>query len=242
MQAIFRDRPPILVRHIVTNVLVEVISKTEARGTNYLTMLSSHASIEPPQEAGGIYVGEFEDHYVKNEGEWQFQSRRGRVVLHMGGADARYPAANRRSERTFLMVQAANADEQLVLDFFEVLSSGDLEKLRGFYHEASVWEPKVKDIAGAGKHVGMDIIDKFLAPVRGMFNPGDPKVHVHTMFSRDGLGLRGKQFHRRAARRQGLRQRLLLGVRDFERQDRQDARIYGLALHRQTVRNGLMRV
>lgn len=81
-------------------------------------------------------------------------------------------------------VTAANSDEQLVLDFFVVLSSGDLEKLRGFYHAESVWEPKVKDIAGAGRHVGMDIIDKFLAPVRGMFEPGDPKIHVHTMFSR----------------------------------------------------------
>ncbi len=78
---------------------------------------------------------------------------------------------------------AANANEQLVLDFFEVLSSGDLEALRAFYHEKSVWEPKVKDIAGAGKHVGMDIIDKFLSPVRGMFEPGDPKVHVQNMFS-----------------------------------------------------------
>lgn len=88
-----------------------------------------------------------------------------------------------------MSVTAKNADEQLVLDFFEVLSSGDLEKLRGFYHDASVWEPKVKNIAGAGKHIGMDIIDKFLAPVRGMFNPGDPKVHVHAMFSRvDGSG------------------------------------------------------
>ena len=77
-----------------------------------------------------------------------------------------------------MTVTAANADEQLVLDFFDVLSSGDLEELRRFYHDQSVWEPKVKDIAGAGKHVGMDIIDKFLAPVRGMFNPGDPKVHV----------------------------------------------------------------
>ncbi|MFB0612031.1 nuclear transport factor 2 family protein [Aurantiacibacter poecillastricola] len=81
------------------------------------------------------------------------------------------------------MVQAANDKEQLVLDFFEVLSSGDLEKLRGFYHDKSTWEPKVKDIAGSGRHVGMDIIDKFLAPVRGMFEPGDPKVHVQTMFS-----------------------------------------------------------
>jgi len=82
------------------------------------------------------------------------------------------------------MATAANAAEQLVLDFFEVLSSGDLEKLRGFYHDESVWEPKVKDIAGAGKHIGMGIIDDFLAPVRGMFKPGDPKVHVHNMFSR----------------------------------------------------------
>jgi len=86
VQAIFRDRPPILVRHIVTNVLVEVLSKTEARGTNYLTMLSSHASTIPPQEAGGIYVGEFEDQYVKGEDGWQFARRMGRVVLHQGGA------------------------------------------------------------------------------------------------------------------------------------------------------------
>lgn len=83
-----------------------------------------------------------------------------------------------------MMVEAQNADEQLVLDFFVVLSSGDLERLRAFYHDHSVWQPMVKDIAGSGKHVGMDIIDKFLAPVRGMFAPGDPKIHVRTMFSR----------------------------------------------------------
>jgi uncharacterized protein len=82
-----------------------------------------------------------------------------------------------------MSVTAQNANEQLVLDFFAVLSSGNLERLRAFYHDGSVWEPKVKDIAGAGRHVGMDIIDKFLAPVRGMFEPGDPKIHVHHMFS-----------------------------------------------------------
>ena len=36
VQAIFRDRPPILVRHIVSNVLVEVISETEAQGLRWL--------------------------------------------------------------------------------------------------------------------------------------------------------------------------------------------------------------
>jgi ketosteroid isomerase-like protein len=92
VQAIFRDRQPILVRHIVTNVLVEAISEIEARGTNYLTMLSSHASTEPPQEAGGIYVGGFEDHYVRTGEGWQFMSRYGQVALHQGGAMPNIPA------------------------------------------------------------------------------------------------------------------------------------------------------
>jgi len=92
VQAVFRDRPPILVRHIVTNVLVEVISKNEARGTNYLAMLSSHASTVPPQEAGGLYVGGFEDHYVKTGDGWKFMSRYGQVALHLGGAMPNIPA------------------------------------------------------------------------------------------------------------------------------------------------------
>lgn len=86
VQAIFRDRPPILVRHVVTNVLVEVVSPTQAYGSNYLTMLSSHAGVEPPQEAGGIYVGGFEDEYVLDGGVWRFASRAGTVALHQGGA------------------------------------------------------------------------------------------------------------------------------------------------------------
>ena len=63
----------------------EAVSASEARGTNYLTMLSSHASTEPPQEAGAIYVGGFDDHYVLTPGGWRFKSRHGRVVLHQGG-------------------------------------------------------------------------------------------------------------------------------------------------------------
>ncbi len=92
VQAIFRDRKPILVRHIVSNVLVEVISETEARGSNYLTMLSSHEGTTPPQAAGAIYVGGFEDHYVLTEGQWRFMSRFGNVALHMGGAMPNLPA------------------------------------------------------------------------------------------------------------------------------------------------------
>ena len=91
VQAIFRDRPPILVRHLVSNVLVDVLSPTEARGSNYLAMLSSHASTEPPQAAGGLYVGGFEDRYVKTAEGWRFKSRHGRVVLHQGGTMPELP-------------------------------------------------------------------------------------------------------------------------------------------------------
>ncbi len=91
VQGIFRDRPPILVRHLVTNVLVDVLSPDEAKGTNYLAMLSSHASVTPPQEAGGLYVGGFDDHYVRTVDGWKFKSRYGSVTLHQGGAMPNIP-------------------------------------------------------------------------------------------------------------------------------------------------------
>lgn len=82
-----------------------------------------------------------------------------------------------------MTVKAKNANEQLALDFFAALSTGDLEKLRPFLDENSVWEPMVKDIPGAGSYKGAAIIDEFLGPVRGMFAAGDPKVHPQTLFS-----------------------------------------------------------
>jgi ketosteroid isomerase-like protein len=82
-----------------------------------------------------------------------------------------------------MTVTAKNANEQLALDFFAALSTGDLELLRPFIDEDSVWEPMVKDIPGAGCHRGNAIIDEFLAPVRGLFAPGDPKVFPQTIFS-----------------------------------------------------------
>ena len=91
VEGVFRGRPPILVRHIVTNVLVEVMSETEARGTNYLTMLSCHASTQPPQEAGALYVGGFEDHYLRTDDGWRFSKRYGMIALHLGGAMPNLP-------------------------------------------------------------------------------------------------------------------------------------------------------
>lgn len=86
------------------------------------------------------------------------------------------------------MVKASNASEKLFLQFFETLSSGDLEKVRALFHDEAVWDVQVKGIAGEGSHRGKKaIIDEFLAPVRGMFKPGDPKVNILSVASQGDL-------------------------------------------------------
>lgn len=74
--------------------------------------------------------------------------------------------------------------KELVRSFFQTLSSGDLEQLRGLFHEDAVWTVMARDIPGAGAHHGRDeIIDEFLAPVRGTFAPGDPKVEIQNLIA-----------------------------------------------------------
>lgn len=80
----------------------------------------------------------------------------------------------------------ATRNEQLVHTFFETLSSGDLEALRPQIHADGSWEATGKSIPGAGITKGRDkIIDEMLAPVRGLFVPGDPKVKVLRIFGKD---------------------------------------------------------
>ena len=79
-------------------------------------------------------------------------------------------------------------NEQLVRDFFATLSTGDLEALRARLHPDGSWEAMGTTIPGAGLTAGRDaVIDGFLAPVRGMFEPGDPKVEVKRMISSGDL-------------------------------------------------------
>jgi len=43
-------------------------------------------------------------------------------------------------------------------------------------------------VPGAGVHQPRDVIvDEFLAPVRGLFEDGDPKVHVNNIFCKGNL-------------------------------------------------------
>src|SRR6476469_5239006 len=81
-------------------------------------------------------------------------------------------------------MSAKNAAEPAVLDFFETRSTGDLTALADHLHPDASWEPMVRDIPGAGRYQGRDsVINDFLAPIRGAFRAGDPKVHVDAMVS-----------------------------------------------------------
>lgn len=108
------------------------------------------------------------------------------------------------------MTSAETTNEKLAREFFETLSTGDLEALRPLLHADASWEATGKSIPGAGITRGRDrIIDELLAPVRGLFVPGDPKVRIQRIFSRDewvaaeteavGKLSNGKDYHNRYA-------------------------------------------
>jgi ketosteroid isomerase-like protein len=78
---------------------------------------------------------------------------------------------------------SAEKNEDLVRSFFAVLSTGELENIRKTLHPDASWTPMVKDVPGAGIHQPRDVIvDEFLAPVRGLFEDGDPKTTVNNIF------------------------------------------------------------
>jgi uncharacterized protein len=101
-------------------------------------------------------------------------------------------------------------NESLARQFFETLSNGDLEALRLQFHVDGSWEATGRSIPGAGITTGRDkIIDEFLAPVRGLFEPGDPKINVLLLFGKgqwvaaetEAIGMlsNGREYHNRYA-------------------------------------------
>ena len=86
------------------------------------------------------------------------------------------------------MVQAANANEQVVLHFLATLNASDLEALRQQMTEDATWIPQVRDIPGAGEYRGRDtIVDVFLAPIRSAFAAGSPTNEILSIASGGAL-------------------------------------------------------
>jgi uncharacterized protein len=117
-------------------------------------------------------------------------------------------------------------NELLVREFFDTLSSGDLEALRPLFHVDASWEATAQSIPGAGITRGRDkIIDEFLAPVRGLFEPGDPKVVVNNIFSKGewvvaetvaiGMLSNGNEYHNRYAWIFEIRDDKVYAIREY---------------------------
>ncbi len=86
------------------------------------------------------------------------------------------------------MGELEEGNEKLVRTFFETLSTGDLERVRPMLHEDATWTVMATGIPGAGEKKGRKaIIDEFLAPVRGIFEDGDPKVSIVNLVSKGRL-------------------------------------------------------
>ncbi len=124
------------------------------------------------------------------------------------------------------MPGSESRNELLVRQFFETLSSGDLEALRALLHEDASWEATSRTIPGAGITRGRDkIIDEFLAPVRGLFEPGDPKVVILRIFSKDewvaaeteavGMLGNGNDYHNRYAWIVEIRDDQIYALREY---------------------------
>ena len=107
------------------------------------------------------------------------------------------------------MNEAEQRGCDLARAFFSALSDGDLEAVRMLLHPDATWEV-MRAVPGERLSVGRDaIIDGFVAPVRGRFVPGDPKVTVRTVFASgdvvaaetqaDGTMLDGSEYHNRYA-------------------------------------------
>ena len=76
------------------------------------------------------------------------------------------------------------ASEAAVRAFFDTLNTGELERLRPLLKNAT-WKPMVKNLTSAPSYSGDAIIDDFLQPVRGIFQPGDPKVSIDVLVADD---------------------------------------------------------
>jgi len=80
--ASLRKRPPRTTRHVLSNVLVEILSPTRAHVSSVATLFSGPVHIDKlPVALQKISVGEFEDDVEFVDGSWVFVERNGSMAL-----------------------------------------------------------------------------------------------------------------------------------------------------------------
>jgi hypothetical protein len=90
IRAALLTRPKtLLTKHLVSNVTVDVVSRDEAEGLSYLTMISTTpaaGAAAPHVSAGPVYFGEIQDRFVREPGGWKILERRGSIQMTFFGA------------------------------------------------------------------------------------------------------------------------------------------------------------
>ena len=88
------------------------------------------------------------------------------------------------------MKPATTDNEALVRDFFAQLNAENLEAIRAMLAEDAAWLPQARDMPGAGSYRGRHVIvDEFLKPIRGLFEPGSPSNRIVSMAANGPLVL-----------------------------------------------------
>lgn len=78
----FLERPPLVIRHLTMNCLVDVVSAGEAKGISYVMFLASpDTEGERPVTAPNVHFGEYRDTFVLTEEGWKIKERYGSVTL-----------------------------------------------------------------------------------------------------------------------------------------------------------------
>ncbi len=78
--ATFKSRPPRAARHVVSNIVVDVVSPTEATAMSVLVLYQGEANPEgglPIRDPKGPLVGYYKDRLVKTGEGWRFAERVG---------------------------------------------------------------------------------------------------------------------------------------------------------------------
>ncbi|NKJ49044.1 hypothetical protein CIC12_20350 [Burkholderia sp. SG-MS1] len=127
---------------------------------------------------GSHFPGPTAGYVVRAEKNWRFDIDRPEPRT---GIPVSKVQAQNHSEDSQMTTQEKQ-NEHLVVEFFETLSSGNLEALRSYIDDDTTWEPMVSEnVPGAGVHKGNAIVDEFIGPVRNLFVSGDPKVKIHSL-------------------------------------------------------------
>lgn len=84
--AAFKARPQDKVfRHLITNIVIDVLDAKSARGLCYVTLFSGSTN-NPAEKFGlkanpSILIGEYHDEFVLTDLGWRFSKRAGRLIF-----------------------------------------------------------------------------------------------------------------------------------------------------------------